>query len=217
MVVVKICGICCPEDATSAVIAGADFLGLIFVESSARLLSTGEAKCITSAVRGDVSLVGVFQNQPLQLVNEIAAELQLAYVQLHGDESPQYCAAVEKPVIKAVSMSRAISREQVAEYAPVVDFFLLDRPKGKIDESWHERLQASVFVLQTIEHSLRIPFFLAGSLDCGNVAQRVRLMNPHGVDVASGVEQTARRKDHCKVSSFVESAKGARWRSSVYA
>lgn len=109
MMEVKICGLTNLEDALLAARAGADYLGFIMAESPRRL-SPGNLSELTSRIREEFSsqkspeLVGVFLNQPLALINRIAEDCSLDYIQLHGRESPKFCCQVNLPVIKTLSI-----------------------------------------------------------------------------------------------------------------
>ena len=122
---VKICGIKDPETAVAAMEAGADLLGLVFVPSR-RQVTLQIALDITRTIgklENKPRIVGVFVNTPVEQVNEIAAASGLDMVQLSGDESPQYCANVARPLIKVIHVSRSTNAQEIlskmADYAAV--------------------------------------------------------------------------------------------------
>src|SRR4028118_62470 len=104
MVKVKVCGITNLEDALTAIEAGADALGFNFYTRSPRYLTPEEARRIISELTPAVLCVGVFVNEEsAATVARMAAEACVSAVQLHGDESPEYCAELNgRPVIKAL-------------------------------------------------------------------------------------------------------------------
>jgi phosphoribosylanthranilate isomerase len=102
---VKICGITRPEDADAAVAAGAGAIGFIFWPQSPRFVDPYRARRIAAGLPPFVTAVGVFVNQPLAYVNGVASLVRLGVVQLHGDETPEFAAAVSRPVMKAVSFT----------------------------------------------------------------------------------------------------------------
>ncbi len=104
--IVKICGITRLEDAEAAVAAGAGAIGFIFWPNSPRFIDPYRARKIAAALPPFVTPVGVFVNQPLDHVNGVASLVRLGAVQLHGDETPGFAAAVSGPVMKAVSSGR---------------------------------------------------------------------------------------------------------------
>src|SRR6266446_5195008 len=100
---VKICGITRADDAEAAVEAGAGAIGFVFWPESPRFIDPYRARAIASTLPPFVTAVGVFVNQPLRYVKAVASLVRLGAVQLHGDETREYAAAVSSPVIKAVS------------------------------------------------------------------------------------------------------------------
>ena len=131
MIKVKICGVTSAKDAYTVVQAGADMLGLIFVPKTPRTLKPDQLEGIFESAHFKVKVIGVFQNQPLELVQELSESLPFYGVQLHGDESPDYCAAIKKPVIKAFPLQSWKTPQLVEPYKPHIDHALLDWPKGK--------------------------------------------------------------------------------------
>src|SRR3990167_7914520 len=100
---VKICGIRNLVAAQSAIKNKADYLGFNFVKSSPRYIGPQKAEEIVTAIHGQVHTVGVFQNAPLNLVNNIAKKLNLNLIQLHGHETPTYINRITVPVIKTIT------------------------------------------------------------------------------------------------------------------
>src|SRR5690242_18434345 len=101
---VKICGITRQQDAEAAVAAGALAIGFIFWPNSPRFIDPARARAIVSALPAFVTAVGVFVNQPLDFVTDVAGRVGLGAVQLHGDEDPAYAERVGRPVIKALAL-----------------------------------------------------------------------------------------------------------------
>lgn len=189
---VKICGIRSIEAARVAVKEGADFLGFNFVPTSARFIDPGNALEIISAVRGRVKIVGVFQDANISLVNQIASNLELDFVQLHGHEDNEYISQIKVPVIKSITVDDRPEELQV-------DYFLLDRSdrgEGELVNTDKARLIA-----------LQYQIFLAGGLTSENVSEAIQKVSPFGVDVAGGVE-TDGVQDINKIKEFIKNAKG---------
>ena len=132
---VKICGIRTPSAARACVRAGAEFAGLNFVPKAKRSVSPAQAAELIASLKG-VEPVGVFRNEKGDRILDIANTLQLSWVQLHGDESVSMCAALrdELRIIKAFSAPCDPSR--MADYAEVVDVFLLDGQTPGSGASW---------------------------------------------------------------------------------
>ncbi len=200
MISVKICGITRVADAREAVESGAEAVGLNFVPGTPRALDPALAKQIGDAVAGRALRVGVFRDAPLARVREIAAAVPLDVVQLHGDESPEYVAAIELPVIKALPADPDLV-ERAARY-PKVDL-LLDHPSGGgSGRSWDFSLCRPL-----VAAGRRV--WLAGGLSPENVAEAVRAALPHGVDASSALESAPGEKDAARVRAFVEAARTA--------
>ena len=200
--IVKICGIKTMEAALVAKGCGADLIGFVFADSS-RQVAVADAAMIAKAV-GGVAKVGVFVNRPQAEVNEIAGRCGLDYVQLHGDESPEYCAGINRPVIKALRVGEQLKTAAVEKYD--VDYFLLDTlVPGKYGGTgavfdWRQARGAVT--------GLKKPFLVAGGLNVLNVSEVIGTLAPSGVDVSGGVE-TGGVKDAEKIRLFIKTAKAA--------
>ena len=203
MLQVKICGITDLADARYCAGAGADFLGFIQYEASPRYVAPAVAKEIVGWVYGPEP-VGVFVNETAEEVNRVASDVGFTHVQLHGNEPPDVCADVERPVIKAVPVVHDASPEQLRHvmepYAAHVAFFLLDTHKtnywGGTGESFNWRLVK--------ELARDFPLLLAGGIGAHNVEEAVRTMRPLGVDLSSSVESAPGKKDFDKLADFFE-------------
>jgi phosphoribosylanthranilate isomerase len=198
---VKICGITRPADALAAERAGADAIGLMFVRESPRFIDMGRARELALAVGPLLTTVGIFRDAPLEQVLETAAELRLGAVQLQGGEDDGYLESVRRrvPVIRALSFDPSLSRSRLDSCA--ADAVMLDglRPGSGQAFDW----QAA----RHLRGSWRL--ILAGGLNPGNVAAGVRALEPYGVDVSSGVEESPGVKDARLVGEFVRAARSA--------
>jgi phosphoribosylanthranilate isomerase len=199
--IIKICGITTAKNAQLAIEAGATWLGLIFVPNTPRTVVTSELQAITQLARTNgVQLVGVFKNQPIELINGIAESLQLQLVQLHGEETPQDCQQCLKPVIKVFPLEPFPTAEQILPYQPVIDYVLIDLPKGSPTlPTWQ------TYPVEALQKTINLPILLAGKLTAKTVGAVILQHKPAGVDVASGVENDiAGEKDVEKMTAFVE-------------
>ncbi|RDW21206.1 phosphoribosylanthranilate isomerase [Oceanobacillus chungangensis] len=195
---VKICGITTREAAEVAFTSGADFIGFVFAESK-RKISPEAARDISRALPASVKKVGVFVNETIDKMVEIAEIVGLDYIQLHGDEPADIAAALPYKIIKAFS----VTKENLAaiESYPC-DYYLLDSPMGE-----YRGGNGITFDWTMIDH-LAIPhekILLAGGLNADNIIEAIKLTNPAGVDVSSGVE-TNGIKDHTKIKQFIKLA-----------
>jgi phosphoribosylanthranilate isomerase len=200
---VKICGITSLEDARFCAGLGADFLGFIQHPESPRYVAPERAREIIGWVYG-AQPVGVFVNSPPDVVNAICAGAGFTHAQLHGNESPEECARITVPVIKAFRVLHDASAEQLRgamePYRDVAALFLLDTHAtdlwGGTGESFNWRLAR--------ELSAEFTLILAGGLHAGNVREAVETMRPWGVDASSRLESEPGVKDFAKVQAFFD-------------
>jgi len=201
---VKICGITNVEDALAAADAGADALGFVFADASKRFLTIDAAEAITRRLPPSPMRVGVFVDSPTEMVAEAVQRCGLAMAQFHGSEPPEFCGQFGVMAMKAFRVKDAASLDAIAEYN--VDAILLDAyvpgQAGGTGAAFDWRLALAA-------RKFGKPIFLAGGLTPENVGNAVRLAQPFGVDVSSGVEKDPRHKDLDKVRRFVAAVRNA--------
>lgn len=213
---IKICGITNLEDGLAAAEAGADAIGFVFYPPSWRYLTPGEAATVSSMIRHRVKVVGVFVNPPLTTISEVAREAGLDYIQLHGDEPPDYCSLVKDAtgcrVIKALRIADVADLQRFTkewgEWArkglPIPDYFLLDTYVPGLPGGTGTAFEWGI----ARAAGLPAPVIIAGGLNTDNVVTALSQAMPAGVDVSSGVEN-GRQKDPEKMRRFVEAVR--RW------
>lgn len=205
---VKICGITRRDQALAVAELGADYLGINLWPQSKRYLALEKAVAWMRDVPPGTELIGVFVNPDPGYVQEAIATGLLSHIQLHGDETPEFCAAlVERGVrvLKAIQVRDEASLDAIDAF-PVQDV-LLDayhpQARGGIGETFPWAL-ALAFKQRYADRSL----WLAGGLTPDNVADAVQGVRPQAVDVASGVESgTPGVKDLEKVARFIRAAR----------
>ena len=196
---IKICGITRPEDGLAAASLGVDAIGLVFYPPSPRAVDAAAASAIIRSLPPFVTSVGLFVNAEPAAVRDILRQVPLALLQFHGDEAPDYCAAFDRPYLKAVPMGAGAD---VADYARRFDRaagLLLDSHGGACVGGTGQGFDWSVIPAHRAK-----PIVLAGGLSPANVAQAVRQIRPYGVDVSSGVEAAKGVKDLHLMRMFVE-------------
>lgn len=197
---VKICGITTAQAAHAACIAGADMLGFVFADST-RNISPERARDIIGQLPAGVKTVGVFVNETYENIVHISKFAGLDYIQLHGDETAEFCQELPLPVIKAFSIKHSKDLDVLGKYD--VAYYLLDSPghgfRGGSGNAFDWGL------LQDKEIP-RARVILAGGLHAGNVQEAIENVHPACVDVSSGVE-TAGKKDLEKIALFIATAK----------
>ncbi|WP_145058721.1 phosphoribosylanthranilate isomerase [Adhaeretor mobilis] len=214
---IKICGITNPEDAESAVNAGADAIGLNFYHRSPRVVSVDRAIEIVHEGNLIAQRVGVFVNTPVDEIHRIAKAVGLAWVQLHGDEPPGFLSKID-PQFDIIRVRRLdagddptkigedIAACRAAGRAPdavLVDARSTDEYGGTGDTvDWAGLGDHKIWLGD-------IPLILAGGLRPDNVDEAILTVRPAAVDTASGVEKAPGRKDKQKMQTFVDTAKEA--------
>ncbi len=201
---IKICGITTPDDARLASKLGADYLGLIFVESP-RMVNIAQAREIRRAMHHSL-LVGVFRDSPLEKVVETTRAARLDLVQLHGAETPDYCDDVlsrtGRPVIKSFMASKLPDIRELSRYRTAA-FFLFDLDKNIIENPPEENVLHRMWDIAARKRRKGFRIILAGALDKENVNEAIRRTNAWGVDVCRGVEESPGIKDPKEVERFV--------------
>lgn len=177
------------DDALFAVELGVSALGFVFTESP-RKIEPKTAKKIVDKLPPWVSVVGVFVNENPK---KIASQCRLDYVQLHGEESPQYCKTLGLKIIKTIRKDIKI----IPEYN--VSGILLDISKGtgKIYD-WDLAIEAKKYGK---------PIILSGGLTPDNVGEAIKKVSPYAVDVSSGIEKEPGKKDFKKMKMFMEAVR----------
>ncbi len=205
MVYIKVCGITNLEDALMSLEAGADALGFNFYCGSVRYISPQDARSIIEELPRAILSIGVFVNEDApETVARIADEAAVSAVQLHGDESPQYCRALrDRFVIKALRADKKFSPESAALYEPQA--ILLDAYDATARGG-----TGRVFDWQLARQTRELvpKLFLAGGLSPDNVAEAISIVKPFAVDACSSLECAPGRKSRHRVRAFVAAVRG---------
>ena len=198
---VKICGITEFEDARDAALLGADAIGLNFYRNSPRYVEPARAAKIIEKLPPFVTVVGVFVNHPdPQNLEDFALSLGLHAVQLHGNETPDYCSMIQRvKVIKSFRVDAGFRVDLLRSYGSGT--FLLDGCAPGSGEIFNWELAYGANAFGSV--------IVAGGLDAENVSQVVSTLHPFAVDVASGVESKPGKKDYDKMRRFIEAVERA--------
>jgi phosphoribosylanthranilate isomerase len=203
---IKICGITRLEDARFASGALVDYLGFIFWPESKRYITPAEAGAIISWLEGP-ECVGVFVDQPIDDVNDFGHISGIQYVQLHGEESPDYCKLLEHKIIKAFRVAPEMTadhlRYMIDPYTNVVDHFLFDTFKKGLPGGTGETFDWDI-LHQVAEE---FPIFLSGGLHAGNVTDALKHIHPWAVDASSKLESEPGIKDFQLMDEFIEAVR----------
>jgi phosphoribosylanthranilate isomerase len=187
----KVCGLTSLEDARAAVDCGAEYLGFNFYPKSPRYIAPPSARAIIERFPDDIISVGVFVNEsrPEDVV-EILRLSGARMAQLHGDESPDYCASVGvERVIKALRVADDFEARRVLDYP--ASAILLDAFDPKLYGGTGRTANWAI----AREAARLTKIFLAGGLSPENIVEAIQAVEPFAVDVNSGVESAPGRKD----------------------
>ena len=194
---VKVCGICRAEDAARAIDLGASAIGFVFWPDSPRYIEPARARDIAASLPEHITAVGVFVDQPAQHVIDVAAVVPLGAVQLHGAELIDDFTRVNQPLIKAVPVTDPFDASTVDGLPPFVTV-LLDAHdplrRGGTGRTIDWTVAAAV--------AARRKTILSGGLNAANVGEAIARVQPHMIDVSSGVEASPGRKDPDKLRQF---------------
>ena len=212
MVKIKICGIANFKDAVAATEAGADMLGFNFYRPSSRYIEPDLVREIVARLRSDsqnrsITMVGVFVDESIDSLVRIVNEVRLDAVQLHGDESPEFCAELksfvpDKAIIKALRVNGSFDPRSASSYS--VQAIMLD--------AFHEQLRGGTgrVIDWDIAKTVRdlIPqLWLSGGLSPENVAEAISRVKPFAVDACSSLESSSGRKDVLRMKEFVRAVR----------
>ena len=203
---VKICGITNLADALCAIEAGANALGFVFYPRSPRFCDVEKARHIIRELPRGIVKVGVFVNEPIDLLLQYLSNMPLDYAQLHGDETPGFCSKMPIGVIKGLRVKSLDEIKKLPDYP--VAYYLLDSYSEKEYGGTGAAFDWNIAV--EAKNILSSPVLLSGGLTPENVAEAVNKVDPYGVDVSSGVETSPGIKDHKKVREFINNARNAR-------
>jgi phosphoribosylanthranilate isomerase len=201
---IKICGLTNADEAMACAELGADAIGFIFYPKSPRYVNPDLAKKICTALPKNVMTVGVFVDEAIETIIDIAMTCGLGAIQLHGAESPRFVENLipkRIPIIKALYMKGEPSVENAFLYNAFA--YLVECEKDKLPGGnaltwkWEDAADFG-------EH---FPFILAGGLSPDNIATAIYAARPDAVDVSSGVENSPGKKEIHKVEEFILNAR----------
>ena len=195
---VKICGITTLEDAEAAVAMGANLLGFNFYAKSPRYVTVEQAATMAAQLPAFVDLVGIFVNASVQTIRQTMHACFLDWIQLHGDETPEFCRGFcgdHIRVIKALRIKEASDMKQCQAYE--TDAILLDAFNQALYGGTGETFDWDLVT----ETSRRV--FLAGGINPDNAAEAIE-QGLYSIDVCSGVESEPGKKDYVKMKMLFD-------------
>jgi phosphoribosylanthranilate isomerase len=209
-VTVKICGINSVEAADAAAGAGADLAGLNLHPASPRNLRLDQARLLADRLRGRVRIAVVVADARDETIAQAVRTLQPDFIQLHGNETPERCAAVRSlsgaGIIKALAIAEAADFAELPRFEAVADMILFDAkaPQSAMRPGGH----GAAFDWKLLRgRSFSRPWLLAGGLDAENVSRAIAASGAPGVDVSSGIETAPGQKSPEMIRDFISAAK----------
>ena len=199
MTEIKICGITNIDDALCAAESGADAVGFILHPPSPRYIAPERAKEIIAALPPGIATVGVFVNREAEEVRQMAADCGLDLIQLHSDESPEYCGRFSpERIIKAVFPRTPEDLRALAAYR--VRAFLIDSREAGRYGGTGKRADWGLAARLSKER----PLILAGGLSIENIGEALTAVAPVAVDINSGIEKAPGIKDHDRMKRIID-------------
>ncbi len=207
---VKFCGITSVEDRDSAIVAGADAIGIVFFKDSPRFVTLEKAERIVKDIPPFISAVGVFVNEDLGFIEECVERCNLNAVQVHGDEDVKYCLKFKSLNLNGVKLIKGIrvkDRESLAviENCPA-DAIILDAYKKEVYGGTGEIFDRSLAVSEK-EYGRNI--IISGGLNPNNIYKIIKEIKPYGVDASSGIESSPGNKNAELMERFIEEVRQA--------
>ena len=207
MLRVKICGLTTPQDAAAAIEFGADALGFNFFPGSKRYV--GKSVDWVHDLPGAAEKIAIVVNPSWDEARRVAAIPGITGLQLHGDEQPEFCGRLKGEGIRFEKALPVIGSDSLIN---VPDFFtsrvLLDS-SGPGEFGGSGRTFPWELARRFIEANPHLQVILAGGLTPENIAEAVRTVRPFGVDVTTGIEASAGRKDYDLLRAFIRAARAA--------
>jgi len=196
----KICGMKVPSNIEGAIALQPDYLGFIFYPGSKRFVDHLDAAVVKS-ISADIKTTGVFVDEKLETVIATIGLYQLKAVQLHGNESPEYCASLigKAEVIKAFGISETFDFNRLKAYEGKVDYFLFDTQTPGHGGS------GQTFNWQLLDkYTLQTPYFLSGGIGLENAAELMGITDArlYALDVNSRFELAPGLKDIDLLNQF---------------
>ncbi|MBR8826439.1 MAG: phosphoribosylanthranilate isomerase [Gomphosphaeria aponina SAG 52.96 = DSM 107014] len=198
---VKICGITKPAQGKAIAALGATALGFICVAQSPRYVSLTQIRAIVKELPPKIDKIGVFAHASQEEIVEIASATGLTGVQLHGDESPEFCNSLRqllpgREIIKAMRIKTQESLSLTLNYINCIDTLLLDAYHPQLLGGSGRTLNWDILA----KWQTTFPWFLAGGLTPENIKVALSQLQPDGIDLSSGLERSPGDKDLKRVT-----------------
>jgi phosphoribosylanthranilate isomerase len=203
---IKICGITQPQQGKAIASLGATALGFICVPASPRYVKVDQIRAVVEQLPEKIDKIGVFANSTALEITQTVVNSGLTGVQLHGDESSEFCQQLRQllpnvEILKALRIRSVEDIDKAATYTATADTLLLDA----YDPQQLGGTGTTLDWVMLQQFSPSCPWFLAGGLTPDNIVEALTQVNPSGIDLSSGVERAPGDKDLDKVAKLFES------------
>jgi len=201
---IKVCGLLNPGNIEEVCALGPDFVGYIFYPGSKRFVGTKPDPAIFRIPQPEIAKVGVFVDEDISRVKQIYSQCQLDLVQLHGNESPQYCRILKDEgigVIKAFKPDSVQGIRSIENYPDGMRYILFDTPGSELGGTGQK------FDWDLLDGlSLPFPFLLSGGIgpEDGESIRKIEHEALFGVDVNSRFELSPGMKDIIPLEKFMK-------------
>ncbi len=193
---IKVCGVTNPDDMRMLSLYPIHAVGLNFINRSKRKIDIKTAKEIINELPVFIGAILIFEDENINNVLKISSELSLNNVQLHGNETPDYCLKLKKKGFKIIKALKAKedTLKKLSEYEKSCDFILLDSTNNKNQMGGTGKI-ADWGVAKKVVSKSKLPIILAGGLNPKNISTAINKVKPFAIDVNSGVESKPGKKD----------------------
>jgi len=205
--IIKVCGIKFPENQEAILELSIEMLGFIFYPNSKRYVGNLPKETLIQLFQTNISKVGVFVNEDIQNLLELAKKYQLSFIQLHGKETPEICQRVKNSgfkVIKAFGVDEDFNFKLTEAYSGVVDYFIFDtkaRTYGGTGKKFNWK--------QLEKYNGKTPFLLSGGIKPEDADSIKKIQHPKlvGLDLNSGFEDQPGLKNIQQLKKFIDEIK----------
>jgi phosphoribosylanthranilate isomerase len=197
---VKICGFTNKNDVLNAIALNVDAIGFIFYENSPRYISIEKMESFIVDIPPFLHTFGVFVNASKEYILEAFHRCKLSGIQLHGEEPPEFCMNFSVPTVKALRIKNESDIHQIPKYKGCVNGILLDTKVEKIHGGSGKTFDWGLAIKGK---AYDIPLLLSGGINSNNIEKAIKMVNPYGIDISSGVEKEPGIKDYHKMKEIV--------------
>ena len=205
---VKICGVKSINHVKACIKGKAKMIGLMFYNKSPRFINLKTAKKISNFAKKKIKRVGVIANLNIEEIKEITENVELDYLQFHGNETTDFLRNIKKilkiKIIKALQISNKNSIKKISNFKKVSDYILLDTKIIKKHLNLKKSKELNWNLIKKIKN--KDSLILSGALNINNLKKATKETNFNFVDVSSGLETVSGEKSIKKIDKFLQLA-----------